>query len=394
MRTLLHVDMDAFYAAIEQRDEPALRGRPVIVGADPQRGRGRGVVSTASYEARRFGVGSAMPISQAYDLCPQAAYLPVDMPRYAEVSRRVMEILGRFSDLVEPVSIDEAFLDVTASRRAFGTGEQVARQLKQAIQKEERLTASVGVASSKLVAKIASDLEKPDGLVVVPPGDEAAFLAPLPVRRLWGVGPKLEEALLRVGVHTIGDLARLPEKTLERRLGNHGLDLVRLAQGVDDRPVLADVGRAKSLGQERTFASDTAALPRLRATLLKLADAVASRLRHHHLAARTVTLKYRDETFRTLTRSQTLARPTDAAQDLFRVAFELFEGVHAERPVRLLGIYASGFDESAQLELFGEEPALTDRLQDAVVDRFGSDAITRASLLKPGRRRPVDPTGS
>jgi DNA polymerase-4 len=389
MRAILHLDMDAFYAAVEQRDRPELRGRPVIVGADPKGGHGRGVVSTASYEARRFGVGSAMPISQAYRLCPRGVYLPVDMERYLEVSRQVMAILRRFSDLVEPVSIDEAFLDVTGSRRAFGPATEIARKLKQTIVAEERLTASVGVATSKLVAKIASDLRKPDGLVVVAPGTEAAFLAPLPVRRLWGVGPKMEETLLRVGVHTVGDLARLPEATLSRRLGSHGLDLVRLAQGIDDRPVVAGADEAKSLGQERTFESDTADPEVLRATLLALADAVAARLRHHHLAARTVTLKYRDETFQTRTRAETLGHPTDSATELFGVVFRLFQGVHVGRPVRLLGIYASGFGGATQLELFAPPPSVPDRLQDVVAERFGPGAISRASLLK--KRKPGKP---
>src|SRR5262245_30737063 len=218
-RAILHVDMDAFYAAVEQRDRPELRGKPVIVGADPRGGQGRGVVSTASYEARRFGVHSAMPISKAWRLCPQGCYVPPDMAKYARVSDQVMEILGRFTDCVEPISIDEAFLDVTASRRALGDGETIARALKDTIRAETSLTASVGVACSKLVAKVASDLRKPDGLVVVPPGTEAALLAPLPVRRLWGVGPKLEQALARIGVSTIGELAALDPARLEHRLG-------------------------------------------------------------------------------------------------------------------------------------------------------------------------------
>ena len=223
--------MDAFYAAVEQRDRPELRGKPVIVGADPKGGRGRGVVATASYEARTFGVRSALPISQAWKLCPQGMYLPPDMDKYARVSREVMEILHRFTDLVEPLSIDEAFLDVTASRRALGDAVTIARNLKDQIRRDTSLTASVGVAASKLVAKVASEMRKPDGLVVVEPGTEAAFLAPLPVRRLWGVGPKTEESLLRLGVQTIGDLAALAGDSLDHRLGTHGHDLTLLARG-------------------------------------------------------------------------------------------------------------------------------------------------------------------
>jgi DNA polymerase-4 len=387
VRTILHLDMDAFYAAVEQRDRPELRGRPVIVGADPKAGRGRGVVSTASYEARRFGVGSAMPISQAYRLCPQGVYLPVDMDKYAAVSRQLREVLRRYTDRVEPISIDEAFLDVTDSRRAFGDGETIARRLKEDIVQETALTASVGVATSKLVAKIASDMRKPDGLVVVAPGTEAAFLAPLPVRRLWGVGPKLEERLAALGVVTIGDLASLPAGRLERRLGSHGLDLLQLARGIDERPVESGEGEAKSLGQEHTYGEDTADPERLRATLLDLADSVARRLRAHGLRGRTVTLKYRDESFRTVTHAETPGRTLDSGAELFAVAARLFAHVHGTRRVRLLGLYVSGFTPDPQLDLFPPEPSKADRLRDSVEARFGEGALTRASLLGRRERR-------
>src|SRR5687768_233537 len=302
--------MDAFYAAIEQRDRPELRGQPVIVGADPRDGRGRGVVATASYEARRFGVGSAMPISQAWKACPQGVYLRPDMTKYSGVSSQVFEILRRFTDQVEPVSIDEAFLDVTDSLRAVGPGgappattaEALARRLKDAVAAGTGLTASVGLATSKMVAKVASDMRKPDGLVVVEPGGEAAFLAPLPVRRLWGVGPRMEESLLRIGLHTVGDLARADTAALERRLGAHAAFLQDLARGIDDRPVVASGETAQSIGQEHTFDADTADRATLRRTLLALCDAVARRVREHELKARTVTLKYRDERFETVTR--------------------------------------------------------------------------------------------
>jgi DNA polymerase IV len=382
--------MDAFYAAVEQRDRPELKGKPVIVGANPLGGRGRGVVSTASYEARRFGVFSAMPISQAFRLCPRGVYLPVDMEKYGRVSAEIMKILRRFTDCVEPISIDEAFLDVTRSARAFGSGEEIARRLKGAIRQETQLTASVGVAASKLVAKVASDIRKPDGLVVVPPGTEAAFLAPLPVRRLWGVGPKQEEELLKRGIRTIGELAALPSEALTRRLGTHGHDLQLLARGIDERPVESERGEAKSLGQEHTFGADTADLEKLRKTLLTLCDAVAQRLRAHGLKARTVTLKYRDETFRTLTRAETLGAPLDSGNDLFRVAWRLFEGVHGPRKVRLLGVYSSGFGAPAgQLGLFAEPPSPADRVRDTVSERFGAGALTRASLL-PGSTKGSD----
>ena len=385
-RTILHVDMDAFYAAIEQRDRPELRGLPVIVGADPRAGRGRGVVSTASYEARRYGVHSAMPISQAYRLCPKGVYLPVDMAKYVSVSEQVMEILRSVTDCVEPVSIDEAFLDVSGSRRAFGSGEQIARRLKAAIGGATSLTASVGVAASKHVAKVASDFGKPDGLVVVEPGREAAFLAPLSVRRLWGVGPKLEGELFSLGVRTIGELAALDPSRLKHTLGTHGHDLRLLAQGLDQRDVVAVGEEAKSVGREHTFETDTADVKKLRRTLLTLADDVARRLRKAGLRARTVTLKYRDETFRTLTRADSLRTATDSAETIFATAWTLFQDVHGPLRVRLLGISTSGFGAGAQLDLFPE--GKLDRVLDAITDRFGAGSLTRASLLDEPAPRP------
>ena len=387
IRTILHVDMDAFYAAVEQRDHPDLRGRPVIVGADPQGGRGRGVVATASYEARRFGVGSAMPISQAYRACPHGVYVRPDMEKYAAVSREVMEVLRQFTDAVEPVSIDEAFLDVTGSLRLFATagrparGEDIARALKAAVRERTQLTASVGVAPSKMVAKVASDMRKPDGLVVVPPGTEAAFLAPLPVRRLWGVGPKLEEVLLKIGVHTIGELATCDPARLERRLGTHGHDLVQLALGIDARAVVSEGEDAKSMGQEHTFGADTADLERLRATLLELCDAVARRLRQHAVRARTVTLKYRDEDFQTSTRAKTLEAPVDSGDALFGAVWRLFRGVHGRKKVRLLGVSASSLAGPPQMALFAAPPSRSDVARDLVEQRFGEGILTRASLL-------------
>ena len=394
-RSILHLDMDAFFAAVEQRDKPELKGRPVIVGADPKGGRGRGVVSTASYEARRFGVGSAMPISQAWRACPHGVYLSPDIERYSGESRHVMEILRRVTDRVEPVSIDEAFLDVTAGERACGTGEAVARRLKDEIQDETGLTASVGVATSKLVAKVASDMRKPDGLVVVAPGQEAAFLAPLPVRRLWGVGPRMEEQLAKLGVVTIGDLAALEPGRLEHRLGTHGQDLQKLAMGIDDREVHGESEGAKSIGQEHTFDTDTGDSERLRALLLSLADSVAARLRSQGFKARTLTLKYRDESFRTTTRARTLGAGVDSGNEIFDVISALYRDAHKGRRVRLLGIYASHFGPgSPQLGLFTDEDesrTAADRLRDEVARRFGKGSLTRASLVgRRERRNPSD----
>lgn len=382
-RTVLHVDMDAFYAAVEERDRPELRGKPVIIGADPRGGAGRGVVSTASYAARKFGVSSAMPISTAWRLCPQGIFISPDMGKYSAVSEEIRVIFLMFTDLVEPISVDEAFLDVTASVRLFGDGETIARRIKARIREQTRLTASVGVATAKLIAKIASDLEKPDGLVVVPPGTERAFLAPLPVRRLWGVGPKMEERLARLGIHTIGQLA---DGTANRLLGTHGLDLQRLARGEDDRPVVSDSGPARSVSVEHTFDIDEGNLRVLRKQLLQLADELSRRLRAESLKGRTITLKYRDETFKTTTHARSGKTSTNIAAELYEVAGALFDEVHGSRRVRLLGLGVSGFEEPAQKSLFEpDEPkrgARIDDLRDKVREKFGKKALVRASDLE------------
>jgi DNA polymerase-4 len=386
-RTILHVDMDAFYAAVEERDRPELRGKPVIIGADPKGGAGRGVVSTASYAARKFGVGSAMPISTAWRLCPQGIFIQPDMEKYAAVSREIRVIFQAFTDLVEPISVDEAFLDVSASVRLFGDGPSIAEKIKARIREQTKLSASVGVATAKLIAKIASDLHKPDGLVVVPPGTEAAFLAPLPVRRLWGIGPKMEERLARLGIHTIGQLA---DAKVSRLLGTHGLDLQRLARGEDDRPVVADSGPARSVSVEHTFGADEGDPRALRKALLRLADELSRRLRAEALAGRTVTLKYRDETFRTTTHARSLKSPTNVASDLFELARELFDDLHGPRKVRLLGIGVSGFDQPPQRSLFEEDApkrgARIDELRDRVREKFGREALVRASDLEEGEK--------
>ncbi|MHB8763243.1 MAG: DNA polymerase IV, partial [Deferrisomatales bacterium] len=316
-RSILHVDMDAFYASVEQLDRPECRGRPVIVGADPREGRGRGVVAACSYEARACGVHSALPISQAWRRCPNGVYLRPRMARYIEVSEQVFGLLGRYTDLVEPLSIDEAFLDVTGSRRLFGAAEAIGREIKAEVRRVLGLVASVGVGPNKFVAKVASDLEKPDGLVVVGPGEAEVFLAPLPASRLWGVGPKTGERLARLGVRTIGDLARRRPEDLRASLGEAGEHLWRLARGIDERPVSAE-GGAKSLGAEVTFDEDVADPAQVRRTLLGLADRVARRLRRRGLGARGVTLKLRYESFDTVTRSVTLAEAVDLGDELYR----------------------------------------------------------------------------
>jgi len=389
-RTILHVDLDAFFASVEQRDRPELRGRPVIVGGGGPTD--RGVVSAASYEARRFGVHSAMPLRRAGRLCPDGVFLPVDGAKYQRVSREVMAILRRYTPLVEPLSIDEAFLDVTGSRALFGDGQSVGRTIKSAVRVELGLTISVGVASTKLVAKIASDLRKPDGLVVVVPGDEAAFLAPLAISRLWGVGPRTAAALRDYGVMTIGDLAGLPADVLIRRFGKHGASLADRARGIDPDPV-EDPEAAKSIGHEHTFDVDTSDRETIERTLLAMADGVAGRLRASGVKAGTIAVKVRDSSFRTITRQRTLDEPTDLTEPIWRTALELAAPEVRGIRVRLLGVTASNLGAPDQLPLFGP---LDDRRRRAVEAadrlrrRYGERAVTRARLLGTGLPAPFE----
>jgi len=377
--------MDAFYASIEQRDRPETRGRPVIVGADP---RGRGVVSAASYEARRFGVHSAMPIGRAFRLCPEGVFLPVDMGKYADVSREIMAVLAGFTPLIEPLSIDEAFLDVTASRALHGDGAAIAREIKAQIRARVSLQASVGVASNKFVAKVASDLRKPDGLVVVEPGGEAEFLAPLPVSRLWGVGRVTGAELEGMGIRTIGQLALTPAANLVARFGKHGPDLLALARGHDDRAVEPDA-QPKSMGAEETFERDTRDVELLRATLRGQSERVARELRAEGYAGRTVTLKLRFADFSTITRAHT-DDPTQDGLAIFRRADALFGRVRLAQAVRLIGLSVSGLGLAGegQLSLLDPDALRRERLARAVdrlAARFGETAVRPASLM--GRRR-------
>ncbi len=386
-RTIIHADMDAFYASVEVLDNPSLRGKPVIVGGRRDE---RGVVSAASYEARRFGVHSAMPLRTASRKCPHGVFLPVRPDRYRELSEKVMAIFADYTPQVEPISLDEAFLDVTASAAAFGDGPKIARLIKDRVRDEIGLVVSVGVATNKLCAKVASDLRKPDALVVVPPGEEAAFLAPLPIRRLWGVGPQAQAALGDYGVTTIGQLAAIPPGTLHRRFGRHGDDLAARARGEDRSPVQT-MHAPKSVGHEHTFDTDTADVGRLEATLLDLAESVASRLRRHDLAAGTVQLKLRYEGFETLTRQAPLPRQTRESAPLYAATLALLrKTLVAGRGVRLIGLTAHNLAGTQQLTLF-DSPERKDRLTrsiDVVRDKFGDGAITRARLLteRPMRR--------
>lgn len=394
-RTIIHLDMDAFYASVEQLDHPAYRGKPVVVGADPRGGKGRGVVAACSYEARPFGIRSAMPISRAYRLCPRAIYVRPRFERYAEMSERIFAVLRDYTNLVEPLSIDEAFLDVTGSQRLFGPAEAIGRMLKARIRTEVGLVASIGIAPNKFLAKVASDLGKPDGFIMVVPGKEREFLDPLPISRLWGVGPKTEIRLRRMGLETIGHVARMPVEALEASLGSGGRDLWELAHGRDDRPVVPEV-EAKSIGAETTFEADTEDLEEIRRTLLELADRVGRRLRHEGYLAGGVTLKFRNHLFRTTTRATLLPRPTDVGDDLFREVWNLLKRVSwTGKRVRLLGVTATRLLHAAdsprgQMGLF--EPASDSRRKlartvDVIRDRFGADAIARASLLPKSRQR-------
>ncbi|HXV65144.1 MAG TPA: DNA polymerase IV [Vicinamibacteria bacterium] len=383
-RTILHVDMDAFYTSIEERDHPEYRGKPVVVGADPRAGAGRGVVAAASYEARKFGVRSAMPIGRAYRACPNGIYLPSDMKKYQRVSRGIMAFFRSYTDLVEPISIDEAFLDVSVICLPE-KGEALAREIKLGIFEREGLKASIGVAPNKFLAKIASDLKKPDGLVVVPEGGELAFLEELPIERLWGVGPKSAERLHQMGFSRIKDLWNVTPETIGP--GKHGEHLLRLARGIDDRPVVPH-HEPKSIGHETTFLEDIDDMERVRRTLLKLADAVAARLREHDVRGQTVTLKFRDHHFVTETRSRTLREGTDDAAEIYRTVLALLDRVELEgRKVRLVGVSLSNLkdaDEARQLSLFGAEDRKErlDRARDALLARFGKGSVTPASLLQ------------
>jgi len=396
-RSILHCDLDAFYASVEQRDHPEYRGKPVIVGGGPTE---RGVVSAASYEARKFGVHSAMPLRQAGKLCPHGIFVPGNFEAYEEASDAVMALFAIRTPLVEPISLDEAFLDVTGTAHLFGGVLACARDLKRAVHEEVGLVLSVGIASNKLCAKVASDLRKPDGFVVVPRGGEAAFLAPLPLQRLWGVGPKTREVLADLGMRTIGDLAAADPALLEARLGEHGATIARRAKGIDDdREVVADPGDPKSIGHAHTFDRDTLDRAQIESTLLRLAEGVGRRLRKHELRGRTVTLQLRVAPFETRTRQRTLAEPTADDLKIFATARGLLrDALAADRdaghvsPVRLVGVTLSGLVGGQQLDLFSA--ARVSRLNaalDAVRSRFGDGALDRASAREAqGRRRLSD----
>jgi DNA polymerase-4 len=392
-RTILHCDLDAFYASVEQRDHPEYRGKPVIVGGGPNE---RGVVSAASYEARTFGVHSAMPLRQAGKLCPHGIFVPGRFEAYEAASDAVMALFAERTPLVEPISLDEAFLDITGTAHLFGGAEACARDLKRAVHEEVGLVLSVGMAPNKLCAKVASDLRKPDGFVIVPRGGEAAFLAPLPLARLWGVGPKTRQVLEDLGMRTIGDLANADPALLEARLGEHGTTIAARAKGIDeDRDVVADPGDPKSIGHAHTFDRNTLDRAQIESTLLRLAEGVGRRLRKHELRGRTVELQLRVAPFETRTRQRTLAEPTSDDLAIFETARALLrDALAADRdagrvsPVRLIGVTMSGLVGGEQLDLFtGARMSRLNAALDAVRTKFGDDALDRASAREVNVRR-------
>lgn len=375
---ILHCDLDAFYASVEQIRDPLLRGKPVIVGGEPGR---RGVVAAASYEARAFGVHSAMPLSTAQRLCPNGNFVRAHFDLYGDYSQRVFEIYRRFTPVVEPLSLDEAFLDLNGTERALGPVRDSALRIRDDVKAATGLDVSIGIASSKVVAKVASDLRKPRGFVEVAPGAEAAFLASLPLRRLPGLGPSMEERLRPLGLQTIGELAAIPQADLERRFGKHGLQLWNFARGIDGRPVVAP-GDPKGISRETTFDRDLHDQVELEAVLRQLGQHAAKSMRDNGLYCRTINLKLRYDNFETISRSHTLGAATAVEDDVVRGVVDLFRAAwDRSRKIRLLGAGVSNLSHaSRQLALFDEEPhakqALVTASVDKIRDRYGWKALT------------------
>jgi DNA polymerase IV len=386
---ILHVDMDAFYASVEILKDPSLEGRPVIVGGQG----GRGVVTSASYEARAFGVRSAMPMVRARRLCPNAAFVSNDFPSYLEWSERIREVFLSYTPLVEPLSLDEAFLDVSGSVKLFGDPTRIARLIKDDTA-AFGLTCTVGVASTKFVAKLASAAGKPDGLLVIPAGSTTDWLHPLPVEALWGVGERTAEVLRRLGLRTVGDIAKVPVSALKAALGEAvGSHLHNLAQGIDDRSVTPSM-EAKSVGSEETFGADIDDPTRVLREVLRMSDRTAARLRAKSLCGRTVTLKIRFSNFRTITRSVTPGEEMDTPHEIYAAAKALFEKVasierigHSGARVRLIGVSITGLAPGPprrQMEMLGERAPVWSEIAgavDSIRDRFGDDAVAPAALL-------------
>ncbi len=386
--SILHVDMDAFYASASLLSRPELKGTPVIIGG----GGNRGVVLSATYEARAFGVASAMPIARARRLCPQATVVAPDYARYERISHAVMAVFASVTPVVEPLSMDEAFLDVSGARRRLGTGRQIAQQIRDTISDEQGITCSVGVASTKFIAKLASGLAKPDGLLVVPEAEVVGFLHQLPIGALWGVGDRTEEALQRLGLRTVADIAHTPLDTLRRAIGdNAGPALHELAWGRDTRAVVP-TSRERSIGADETFSYDVDDPAYIHRELLKLSERTAARVRAAGMVGRTVTVKVRFADFTTITRSRTLRDPTDVSRDIFATAVSLFDGLALQRArLRLVGVRMTGLMDSDRAPIQGllDEPAHGWRDADRAVDRasarFGAGAVRPASLVQGER---------
>ncbi|MDP9221062.1 MAG: DNA polymerase IV [Actinomycetota bacterium] len=388
--TVLHVDMDAFYASVSLLEHPELRGQPVIVGGNGT----RGVVLSATYEARTYGVHAAMPMSQARRMCPDATILPPDFEAYQEASRGVMALFADVTPMVEPLSLDEAFLDVSGATRRLGSPGRIGQLIRDRVCDEQQITCSVGVAASKFVAKLASSMAKPDGLIVVPPEGVVSFLHPLPVGALWGVGEKTEETLHRLGLRTVGDIAHIPRDTLLRAVGQAtGAHLHELSWGRDPRPVVPAV-EERSIGHEETFARDVDDPEVVRRTLLKLAERAAARLRSHDQVARTVSIKVRFADFTTITRAKTLRDATDVGREVYETAKGLYDALGLQRArLRLVGVRLEGLvdaDQATRQLTLDERPIgwrEADRAVDAASARFGAGAVRPASLVpdKPDR---------
>ncbi|MCR5177233.1 MAG: DNA polymerase IV [Anaerovibrio sp.] len=383
-RIIIHVDMDAFFASVEQRDHEEYRGKPVIVGGIG----GRGVVSTCSYEARRFGVHSAMPMARAVKLCPQGIFIRGNYALYSQVSGEIFEIFDHYSPVIEPLSIDEAFLDITGMERLMDSPGEYAERLKKEIKDKTGLVASVGIAPNKFLAKIASDYDKPDGLTIVEPGEVQDFLDPLPVSRIWGVGHKTAILLDNLRIKTIKDLRKADIQLLEKTLGNKmAVHLYQLASGIDERPV-ATRGRAKSIGNEITFMEDLQSAEDALQALLELTCKVGWRLRQADVKARTVQLKLRESSFHTYTRQKQLFEPSNYDNDIYEAVSSLFHELNITKGIRLLGVSTTGFGECESISLF--EDKKKDNLYKAIDDinnRFGKKGITRGRLVTTGNKK-------
>ena len=386
-RAIIHIDMDAFYASVEQRDNPELKGKPVIIGGSVE---SRGVVSTASYEARKYGVHSAMPMAEAHRLCPDGVYLPVDMQKYRLVSHQIMDIFHRFTPEVEAISLDEAFLDVTASQKLFGTAEEIGREIKRLIKTELNLTASVGLAYNKFLAKLASDMDKPDGFYQIGPEELESKVWPLPVRRMMGVGGKTAQLLEGMGVRTIGQLAKMNMGLLEHILGKQGIMMYEVANGVDNRMV-EPVRESKSVGRGTTFPKDISERYVLETILFTLADDVCHTLRATNLKGRTVSIKIRYPDFQSITRAQTLDGYTSSFEPVFEAVKQLMEHNYKDgTPVRLIGVTVSGLKKDDEIieqqDLFFDggaqkKQAALNSVMDKINEKYGGDTVHRARKL-------------